>query len=201
MFPQPAGWVFRLNPVTYPYSILPNYRRPLGPPELVAPLLSLSALTGPLLSSTATSTNTLGPTEVEPFLQDLVKRFEPDNEIDGVLGPVVTQLCFHESLFRPEGLAGGDGSWRAVMSGLEALVNIKPIATMITRLQYWEPEATPPTFERVSLLGPLLRLGVFDREWVSRIPVSTEECIRLIAGCTALDSEHLLLQAQRSVPK
>ncbi|KAH9841644.1 ubiquitin elongating factor core-domain-containing protein [Rhodofomes roseus] len=146
MFPQPIG-------------------KPLGPTELLTPLLSLSALTGPLLSSSATSANTLGPAEVEPFLQDLVKRFEPDNEIDGVLGPVVNQLCFHESLFRPEGLAGGDGSWRAVISGLEALVNIKSIAVMITRLQFWNPEATPVTFERVSLLGPLLRLGVFDREW------------------------------------
>ncbi|EPT05311.1 hypothetical protein FOMPIDRAFT_1045367 [Fomitopsis schrenkii] len=148
MFPQPAG-------------------RPVGPPELVAPLLSLSALTGPLLSSAVTSPNSLGPAEVEPFLHDLVKRFEPDNEIDDVLGPVVAQLCFHESLFRPEGLAGGDGSWRAVISGIEALVNIKAIAVMITRLHYWNPEATPPTFERVSLLGPLLRLGVFDREWPS----------------------------------
>ncbi|KZT65802.1 hypothetical protein DAEQUDRAFT_746846 [Daedalea quercina L-15889] len=146
MFPQPTG-------------------KPLGPPELVAPLLSLSALTGPLLSSAATSANTLGPSDVEPFLQDLVKRFEPDNEIDGVLGPVVNQLCFHESLFRPEGLAGGDGSWRSVISGLEALVGIKSIAVMITRLQFWNPDATPPTFERVSLMGPLLRLGVFDREW------------------------------------
>ncbi|KAH9936359.1 ubiquitin elongating factor core-domain-containing protein [Fomitopsis serialis] len=146
MFPQPTG-------------------KPLGPSELVAPLLSLSALSGPLLSSSATSTDTLGPSEVDPFLQDLVKRFEPDNEIDGVLEPVVNQLCFHESLFRPEGLGGGDGSWRAVISGLEALVNIKSIAVMITRLQFWNPEATPPTFERVSLLGPLLRLGVFDKEW------------------------------------
>lgn len=102
-------------------------------------------------------------------MHDLVKRFEPDNEIDGVLGPVIAQLCFHESLFRPEGLAGGDGSWRAVISGIEALVNIKPIAVMITRLPYWKPEAAPQTFERVSLLGPLLRLGVFDKEWVSRM--------------------------------
>lgn len=151
------------------YSILLHARRPLGPPELVSPLLSLSALTGPLLSSTAASADLLGPTEVEPFLHDLVKRFEPDNEIDGVLGPVIAQLCFHESLFRPEGLAGGDGSWRAVISGIEALVNIKPIAVMITRLPYWKPEAAPQTFERVSLLGPLLRLGVFDKEWVSRM--------------------------------
>ena len=164
MFPQPAGWVFRLNLVTYSYSILLNDRRPLGPPELVAPLLSLSALTGPLLSSTATSTNTLGPTEVEPFLQDLVKRFEPDNEIDSVLGPVVVKLCSHESL--TVGFASGDG-WRGVISGLEALVSVKPIAVMITRLPEWNPDVSAPQFEMQSLMGQLLRLGVFHAEWVS----------------------------------
>ncbi|KZT09134.1 uncharacterized protein LAESUDRAFT_801836 [Laetiporus sulphureus 93-53] len=147
MFPQPTG------------------REP-GPPELVAPLLSLSSLSAPLLGSTSSSPNTLTPSEVEPFLQDLAKRFEPENEVDGVLGPVITQLCFHESLFRPEGLAGGDGSWRGVIGGLEVLVSIKSIACMITRHQLWNPEgATPPTFEHVSLLGPLLKLGVFEREW------------------------------------
>lgn len=174
----------------------------MGPPELVAPLLSLSALTGPLLSSAVTSPNSLGPAEVEPFLHDLVKRFEPDNEIDDVLGPVVAQLCFHESLFRPEGLAGGDGSWRAVISGIEALVNIKAIAVMITRLHYWNPEATPPTFERVSLLGPLLRLGVFDREWVSRVLWNPRkgEFTHCSIRCTALDSEHILLEAERPIP-
>ncbi|OSX59930.1 hypothetical protein POSPLADRAFT_1066990 [Postia placenta MAD-698-R-SB12] len=147
MFPQPSG-------------------RDLGPSELVAPLLSLSSLSAPLLSTSASSPNTLSPFEVEPFLQDLAKRFEPENEIDGVLGPVVTQLCCHPSLFRPEGLAGGDASWRSVIGGLEALVSIKSIAMMITRLENWiPPNATAPDFERVSLLGPLLRLGVFEREW------------------------------------
>ncbi|KAI0927144.1 hypothetical protein AcW1_007520 [Taiwanofungus camphoratus] len=148
VFPQPAG-------------------RTIGPGELVAPLISLSTLSAPLLSTTSSSVR-LTPSEVEPFLQDLARRFEPDNEIDGVLGPVVTQLCFHESLFRPEGLAGGDTSWRGVISGLEALVSIKSVALMITRLEQWNPEgATAANFERASLLGPLLRLGVFEREWPS----------------------------------
>ncbi|PCH40023.1 hypothetical protein WOLCODRAFT_88418 [Wolfiporia cocos MD-104 SS10] len=147
MFPQPTG-------------------RLLGAPELVASLLSLSALSGPLLGSSASNPNTLAPTEVEPFLQDLVRRFEPDDEIDGVLGPVVRMLCSHPSLFRPEGLAGGDGSWRGVVGGLEALVSNKSIAKMVTRLAEWIPEgATAANFELASLMGPLLRLGVFDKEW------------------------------------
>ncbi|KAF7346366.1 U-box domain-containing protein [Mycena sanguinolenta] len=148
MFPQPSG-------------------RPLGPPELVAPLLSLSSLSGPLLgSSSSSSPNTLTPSDIDVFFQDLTRRFEPDNEIDGVLGPVVHQLLFHESLFRPEGLGGGDAGWRGVVGGLEALVSIKGIAVMITRMEEFNPpNATAATFERVSLLGPLCRLGIFVREW------------------------------------
>ncbi|KAG5338950.1 hypothetical protein C0989_005506 [Termitomyces sp. Mn162] len=146
MFPQPQG-------------------RMLGPAELVAPLLSLSALSGPLLAPSS-SPNTLTPSDIEQFLQDLARRFEPDNEIDGILGPVVKSLLFHESLFRPEGLGGGDASWRGVVGGLELLVSIKAIAMMITRMEEWNPaSATAPTFERMALLGPLCRLGVFSREW------------------------------------
>ncbi|KAG6909123.1 hypothetical protein DXG01_001875 [Tephrocybe rancida] len=147
MFPQPTG-------------------RPLGSPELVAPLLSLSTLSGPLLSTPTASPNSLTPSDIEQFLQDLARRFEPDNELDGVLGPVVKALLFHESLFRPEGLGGGDASWRGVVGGLEVLVSIKAIAVMITRMEEWNPvNATAPTFERTSLFGPLCRLGVFSREW------------------------------------
>ncbi|KAF5382739.1 hypothetical protein D9615_002873 [Tricholomella constricta] len=147
MFPQPSG-------------------RPLGAPELVTPLLSLSALSAPLLSTPSASPNTLTPSDIEHFLQDLARRFEPDNEIDGILGPVVKGLLFHESLFRPEGLGGGDSSWRGVVGGLEVLVSIKSIAMMITRMEEWNPpNATAPTFEAMSLLGPLCRLGVFSREW------------------------------------
>ncbi|KAF8631028.1 hypothetical protein AX15_002639 [Amanita polypyramis BW_CC] len=139
--------------------------REVGPPELIAPLLSLSALSAPLLSAPS-SPNTLTPSDIEQFLQDLARRFEPDNEIDDILGPVIRGLLFHESLFRPEGLGGGDASWRGVISGLEVLVSVKSIATMITRMEEWNPpNAAAFDFERVSLLGPLCRLGVFAREW------------------------------------
>jgi ubiquitin conjugation factor E4 B len=142
---------------------------------LVTPLLSLSALSAPLLSTPISSPNTLTPSDIEPFLQDLARRFEPDNEIDGVLGDVVLQLLHHASLFRPEGLGGGDASWRGVVSGLEALVSIKSIAVMLTRMEQWiPPDATASTFESVSLMGPLCRLGVFGREWVRMIIASTE---------------------------
>jgi ubiquitin conjugation factor E4 B len=147
MFPQPSGV-------------------PLGPPELVKPLLSLSALSAPLLSAPTSSPYTLTPNDVEPFLQDLARRFEPDDELAGVLGPVVRSLLFNTALFRPEGLGGGDAAWRGIVGGLEALVSIKSIAVMITRMDEWNPaQATPATFELFSLMGPLCRLGVFAREW------------------------------------
>jgi ubiquitin conjugation factor E4 B len=117
--------------------------------------------------STSTNTNALQPSDMETFLQELASRFEPDNEIDEVLGPVVRHLLFHQSLWRPEGLGGGDAIWRGVVSGLEALVSIKSIAIMITRMPEWIPaNVTAATFEKVTLLGPLCRLGVFAREWV-----------------------------------
>lgn len=141
-------------------------RKPLGPEELVGPLISVSSLSTPLLSNSS-SYPALAPSDVEQFLRDLAQRFEPDDEIDGVLGPVVLALCTHDSLFRPEGLASSDTSWRGIISALELLVSIKPIAGMITRLEDWNPEdVTAPGFEVRSLFGPLLRLGVFEREWV-----------------------------------
>jgi hypothetical protein len=91
--------------------------------------------------------------------------------MDDILGPVVRGLLFHESLFRPEGLGGGDASWRGVISGLEVLVSIKSIAAMITRMEDWNPpNATATTFEKISLMGPLCRLGVFFPEWVCSDP-------------------------------
>jgi ubiquitin conjugation factor E4 B len=143
------------------------FSRPLGPPELVASLLSLSTVSAAPLSAPTSAPDVLAPLDVESLLQDLARRFEPDNEIDGVLGPVVRELAFHPSLLRPEGLGGGDASWRGVAGGLEALVSIKSIATMITRMEEWIPSmATAAIFERQSLLGPLCRLGLFGTEWV-----------------------------------
>ncbi|KAI0823925.1 ubiquitin conjugation factor E4 [Trametes gibbosa] len=144
MFPQPSGKI-------------------LGPAEVVPSLMSLSTMSGPYLA-TSSSQALLDASEIEVFLQDLVKRFNSDNDIDDILGPVVEQLCFHPSVE----LGFVDDGWRNVVSGLEALVTIKPIAAMITRLPRWNPaDLAAPQFERGSLLGPLLKLGVFEREWPS----------------------------------
>lgn len=104
------------------------------------------------------------------FLSDLQMRFQsPDEDVlDEILGPVVRLLTFSQWLSRPEGLASGDNGWRSIITGLEALVANKGIARMVTKLEEWCPEnASASSFERSSLLGPLIRLGVFQREWVS----------------------------------
>ncbi len=172
MFPQPQGQVDASHFTSLPVHLadkLPSL--PLGAPELVEPLLSLSALSSPLFSGPANDPNKLDSSDIEQFLQELTRRFDGD-ELEGVLGPVVKGLLFHESLFRPEGLTNRDAGWRGVVSAMELLVSIRSVATMITQMPEFNPqEATAPTFETVSLLGPLTRLGIFGREWVSEIPV------------------------------
>ncbi|KAG1833993.1 ubiquitin elongating factor core-domain-containing protein [Suillus subalutaceus] len=156
MFPQPAN---------RPLSTL-------GSHELLTPLLSLSALSTPLYASTTTPQTTLAPTEVQPFLQDLAARFTDPDELLNTLSTLVRTLVTHTLTIPSEGIggSGGDSAWRGVIGGMEALVGVKPIAEMIMRMPQWlgegfGVEVTAANFERLSLMGPLLRLGTFSREW------------------------------------
>ncbi|KAG2153094.1 ubiquitin elongating factor core-domain-containing protein [Suillus bovinus] len=156
MFPRPAD---------RPLSTLGSY-------ELLSPLLSLSALSMPLYASTTTSQTTLAPAEVQPFLQDLAARFTDPDELLNTLSTLVRQLVARTLAIPSEGIggSGGDSAWRGVIGGMEALVGVKPIAEMITRMPQWlgegfGVEVTAANFERLSLMGPLLRLGTFSREW------------------------------------
>jgi ubiquitin conjugation factor E4 B len=90
------------------------------------------------------------------------------------LSSLVRTLVAHTLIIPSEGIggSGGDSAWRGVIGGMEALVGVKPIAEMITRMPQWlgegfGVEVTAANFERLSLMGPLLRLGTFSREWVS----------------------------------
>ncbi|KAI9458816.1 ubiquitin elongating factor core-domain-containing protein [Russula earlei] len=138
----------------------------VGPQELVNVLLSLSTLSTGMYGGSTPSPNSLADYEIPPFLQDIVDRFDPEGGLADVLGPVVNKLLFHPSLFREEGLAASDPQWRGVLTGLQALVTHKQIAIMIIKLDEWSPaDATAVTLETRSLMGPLLRLNVFSREW------------------------------------
>ncbi|KAG1822730.1 ubiquitin elongating factor core-domain-containing protein [Suillus subaureus] len=156
MFPQPAD---------RPLSTL-------GSHELLTPLLSLSTLSTPLYASTATPQTTLAPTEIQPFLQDLAARFTDPDELLSTLSTLISTLVAHSLIIPSEGIggSGGDSAWRGVIGGMEALVGVKPIAEMITKMPQWlgegfGVEVTAANFERLSLMGPLLRLGTFSREW------------------------------------
>ncbi len=87
MFSQPEGYVAALQVDKTLHRVCCS--RPVGASVLIVPLLSLSALSAPLLSAPPSSPNVLTPSDIEQFIQDLACRFEPTNEIDNVLGPVV----------------------------------------------------------------------------------------------------------------
>ncbi|KAF8579833.1 hypothetical protein K439DRAFT_1522775 [Ramaria rubella] len=145
MFPQPSG-------------------KTLGAPELLPAFLSLSSLSSPL-SAPSSSSQAFSPIDLVDLFTDLSTRFFDDG-LEEIVAPLLRLLCFHPSLQRPEGLGGGDAAWRAIVAALESLVGIKGIATVITRLNEWCPESAGPAhLEHTSLMGPLLRLGVFNREW------------------------------------
>ena len=129
------------------------------------------------------SPNSVADFEVPRLLQDIIQRFEPEGGLAEILGPVVTKLLFHPCLFREEGLAASDPRWRGVLTGLEALVAHKQIAAMITKSNEWIPaDATAATFETKSLLGPLLRLNVFSREWVCTL-LNSDRCKTKTEAC------------------
>lgn len=143
-----------------------NFSVKLGAPEFVETLLTLSSLSDPLQSGP--SGIVLSPHEVPLFLSDLAQFYESsEDELVAVLGPVIEGLLWYESLALPEGLGGADAGWRRIVGGMEALVSVKAIANMIPKLPSWNPpEATASSFEKISLMGPLMRLSVFSREWV-----------------------------------
>lgn len=171
MFPQPSGCVCHTRPTR---MLIHLRRKALGAPELLPAFLSLSSLTSPPFAPSS-SVEVFAPADLVDLFTDLSARFLGDG-LEDIVAPLLRLLCFHESLQRPEGLGGGDAAWRAVVAGLECLVGVKGVATVITRVEEWCPEdADAADLERRSLMGPLLRLGVFNREWVCAY--SSDPCL------------------------
>ncbi|EIM85743.1 uncharacterized protein STEHIDRAFT_59114 [Stereum hirsutum FP-91666 SS1] len=138
----------------------------IGAPEFTSMLLSLSSFAASPYASSGPAGSSLSPSEIESLLSDIVWRFDPDGELESVLGPVVIGLLHHECLFSPEGIASADSLWRGVVGGLEVLVANKSVVKMMCMMEEWcANDADAPNFERASLLGPLLRLNVFPTEW------------------------------------
>ncbi|CAG8659538.1 10237_t:CDS:10, partial [Acaulospora colombiana] len=172
-----AGFTLQ-DPSMFPQ---PSNGKPLGAAELLPSLYGLGS--APSIYSVASESATLlNPTgELESFLLDLVKRFDKDG-LEDVLGDVVRRIVFspnlavgmvHTASTIPLGLT--PSSWRSSVAALECLFGIKPIAAMITRLPEWNPELWSETnpagakngneHEKRSILGMVMRLGVFARDW------------------------------------
>lgn len=158
----------------------------------------MGALSGPY--SGGEQLAALSSSDVDRLIGDLVNRFAPEGDtLDDILSPLIRLLLFHPSLAQPDGLSGADSGWRAILIGLEVLLKHKPLCQMITRLQEWCPEnADAAHIETMSLLGPLARLGVFAREWVS-MPCSCHNPLSL-NGDEAIYREVLLLELSISEP-
>jgi ubiquitin conjugation factor E4 B len=143
------------------------FRKILGALELLPTFLSLSSLFSPLSGPSSSSSQVLMPTDLSDLFTDLSARFLDDG-LEEIVEPIIQILCFHPSLQRPEGVGGGDVAWRSIVAAIDCLVGVKGVASVMTRFDEWCPQnASPAQFEHVSLMGPLLRLGVFNREWVS----------------------------------
>jgi ubiquitin conjugation factor E4 B len=126
----------------------------------------MSSLAGPY--GGGEQSTVLSGAEVDRLITDIQARFpNADDGIDDILGPLIHSLLFHPSLSRPEGLSAGDAGWRAILVGLEVMLKHRTICKMVTRMPEWCPvDADAAHIETSSLLGPLVRIGVFTREWV-----------------------------------
>jgi ubiquitin conjugation factor E4 B len=150
--------------VSVPFSLTnPTlHSKPLGSDELLPSLIAVGTANSMF---SAPSSELLSTSEVLPFLNDLVQRWEAD-ELQDVLGGVVRSLAFHPVL--KHGFFEPSNQWRGIAAALQELVTIKPIARMVTNMDEWTvPENCPANeLEKRSLLGPLFRMGVYAREWV-----------------------------------
>ncbi len=150
--------------VSVPLSLTDTtfHSKPLGSDELLPSLIAL----GTANSMFSAPSNELLPTsEVLPFLNDLVQRWEEDG-LEYVLGGVVRSLAFHPVL--KHGFFGPSTQWGGIAAALQELVTIGPIARMMTKMDEWSvPEDCPANeLETRSLLGALFRMGIYSREWV-----------------------------------
>lgn len=108
----------------------PQTSKTLGIHELVIPLLSMSGAT-PLGQTLSTS---LQAHEVEPFINDLAKRFEGE-DLESTFGEALVHELISVVIQDVNGLASstlGIQGWRAGVSALEALTTVKPIAAMVS---------------------------------------------------------------------
>ncbi|ORX35769.1 ubiquitin elongating factor core-domain-containing protein [Kockovaella imperatae] len=117
----------------------------------------------PILLDLDSSDHVLNSNELVPFLNDLAVAAE--DSLSEVLTPTLS-LFFQEwfKIVPTPDLMGAD--WRRYLGAIATLVRSKHIAATLPTLPIWRASAVSAhTLEWQSLLGPLLRLSVYPREF------------------------------------
>ncbi|KAH9819920.1 ubiquitin elongating factor core-domain-containing protein [Melampsora americana] len=143
-------------------SMFPNNKTP--PEDMFMQLCNL--LTNPPPSHPLTP-------HIWLFIHELTQRFQDDG-LEDIIGPVISHISLQNNLRMALWHLGGH-EWRAPVRILVDLMELKPIAKMVTRLPEWLP-STPnmlngKSLEVFCLLGPVLALSTFP----DRAPVIAEE--------------------------
>ena len=112
LFPQPSGYVF-YTIVGIILSSLPTLNTSQPSSRTIwaslTPSFSSFTIQHRLLDS------------IGLFSQDLLRRFEPDNEMDEILDPGRSSFTVSRVAFKLEGLGGRYAIWHGVISGLKVL--------------------------------------------------------------------------------
>ncbi|WVR06922.1 hypothetical protein IAU60_003958 [Kwoniella sp. DSM 27419] len=169
--------LYAANKEFYRYSFNDQEKgsKAVGPAEFLPLLLSVTAATeskgDPLLSNpqqvaAQVKPGALSGAELLPFLNDLSAGF-PSETMADVITPTLS-LFFQEwyKITPTPDIMGSE--WRRYLGAVAVLVQVKGIAGLLPTLPIWiAPDVTAPKLEWQSLLGPLIRLSVFPREFSS----------------------------------
>ncbi|KAI0061420.1 hypothetical protein BV25DRAFT_1805616 [Artomyces pyxidatus] len=174
--------IYLMNAEAFPFP----QGKELGAAEFAEMLVSLSSFSNTIYGGSVEASHSLAEHEVQQFLQEFVSRFEPDGELEDMIGEIAAHLFFHECLFTGQGLAASDSQWRGVLTGLEVFLSQKSIARIIVARDQWIPtDCSPNDFENTCYMGPLMRLSVFTRDW----PYVTKTYFSDIEGRPPVDLE------------
>lgn len=107
------------------------------------------------------------------LVYELAHRFEGDG-LEEIIGPVISQIALDNNLRLSKWHVGGH-EWRVPVRVLGDLMEVKPIAKMVSNLKEWMPiDQRQPGGKQIEffwLLGPVLALSTFPDRAVRRIHI------------------------------
>jgi ubiquitin conjugation factor E4 B len=143
-----------------------NCSKPTGPAEFLPILLSLTTTQSSAFSTEPQLSGILSPDEILPFLNDLANGVSREQLVDTIT-PTLS-LCFQAwfGISPTPDISGPE--WRQYLGAVATLTQVKQIAAEMPSLGVWVAQGvTAPKIEYQSILGPLTRLSVYPREFVS----------------------------------